>query len=72
MKRITLSADGNLITEARSVARAQGKTLSAAFREWLIEYTEQPASASEVMGLYRRLTHVKAGRHFTRQQMNER
>jgi hypothetical protein len=35
MKNITLSADENLIEQARLTAKAQRKTLNSAFREWL-------------------------------------
>jgi hypothetical protein len=36
MKNITLSADEDLIEQARLVARAQRRTLNAGFREWLV------------------------------------
>jgi hypothetical protein len=35
MKNVTLSADADLIEQARLVARTQHKTLNAVFREWL-------------------------------------
>ena len=41
MKNITLSADEDLIEQARLAARAQRKTLNAAFREWLVQFTAQ-------------------------------
>jgi hypothetical protein len=72
MKRITFSADEDLIEQARSVARAQGKTLTGVFRDWLIQFAAGPGSAKEVESLYRRLRHVNAGRRFTRKEMNER
>lgn len=72
MKNITLSADEDLIEEARLVARSQRKTLNAAFREWLIHFTGRSGSAKEVDSLMKRLQHVKAGRHFSRDEMNER
>jgi hypothetical protein len=71
MKRLTLSADADLIEQARAVARAQHKTLNAAFREWLQQYARQSGSAQEVDSLMKRLRHVRAGRHFTRAEMNE-
>ena len=43
MKNITLSADEDLIERARQIARAQHKTLNAAFREWLAH--SQPVRA---------------------------
>lgn len=72
MKNITLSADEDLIEQARLVARAQHKTLNAAFREWLLQFTERSGSGQQVDALLRRLNHVKAGRRFTRDEMNER
>jgi hypothetical protein len=72
MKNITLSADEDLIEQARLVARAQRKTLNAAFREWLAQFTAQAGTGEEVDALMRRLHHVNAGRRFTRDEMNER
>jgi hypothetical protein len=72
MKNVTLSADEDLIEQARLVARSQHKTLNAAFREWLLQYTAQAAAAHEVDSLMKRLGHVSAGRHFSRDEMNER
>ena len=72
MKNITLSADKDLIEQARLVARGQHKTLNAAFREWLERYASQSGSVQEVDALKRRLRHIRAGRHFSRDAMNER
>lgn len=72
MKNITLSADENLIEQARVVARAQHKTLNAAFREWLEQFAAQTGNVQEFDALMKRLGHVKAGRHFSRDEMNER
>ncbi len=72
MKNITLSADEHLIERARQTARSQHKTLNLAFREWLEDYVaggEALLGYDEVM---RRLSHVRAGRKFTRDEMNER
>ena len=72
MKNVTLSADEDLIEQARLVARSQRKTLNAAFREWLLQFTAQSGNGQEVDSLMKRLRHVDAGRHFTRDEMNER
>ena len=72
MKNITLSADEDLIEQARLVARSQRKTLNAAFREWLVSFTAQSGNRQEVDALMRRLRHVDAGRRFSRDEMNER
>lgn len=72
MKNITLSADENLIEQARLIAKSQHKTLNAAFREWLQQFTARAGNVQEYDALMRRLQHVKAGRRFTRDEMNER
>jgi len=72
MKNITLSAEETLIEQARLVARSQRKTLNAAFREWLLSFTAQSGGAQDVDALMRRLRHVDAGRHFGKDEMNER
>jgi hypothetical protein len=72
MKKVTLSADASLIKLARAVARSQHKTLNGAFREWLQRYAVEAGSAQELDSLMERLRHVRAARHFTRAEMNER
>ncbi len=72
MKNITLSADDDLIEQARAIARSQRKTLNAIFREWLIQFTAQSGSARQFDALMDRLRHVKGGGHFSRDEMNER
>jgi hypothetical protein len=72
MKNVTLSAEESLIEQARHVARSQRKTLNAAFREWLEQYAAQAGNALEFDALMKRLRHVRAGRRFTRDEMNER
>jgi hypothetical protein len=47
------------------------KTLTAACREGLQEFTAQSGSATEFDALMQRLEHVRAGRRFTRDEMNE-
>jgi hypothetical protein len=72
MKNVTLSAEEQLIEQARLVARSQHKTLNQAFREWLAQYASQAGSGPEFDSLMRRLRHVRAGRRFTREERNER
>jgi len=72
MKNVTLSADEDLIEQDRLVARSRRKTLNAAFREWLLQFTAQSGNGQEIDSLMKRLRHVNAGRHFTRDEMNER
>jgi len=47
MKNTTLSADKDLIEQAHLVARSQRKTLNAAFREWLLQFTGKAGSRQE-------------------------
>ncbi len=73
MKNITLSAEEHLIEQARQTARAQHKTLNAAFREWLEQYTAREGDVEAYDRLMKRLHgNVVAGRKFTREEMNER
>ena len=72
MKNITLSADESLIEQARLIAKSQHKTLNAIFREWLEQLTMRSGSTQEFDALMQRLKHVKAGKRFTRDEMNER
>jgi predicted transcriptional regulator len=72
MKNVTLSADDDLIEKARAVARSRRKTLNAAFREWLEQFTAESGSAAEYESLMQRLQHVESGHCFTRDEMNER
>jgi len=72
MKNITLSADEQLIEQARLLAKSQHKTLNAMFREWLAQFTAQSGGTQEFDALMKRLKHVRAGRRFSRDEMNER
>jgi hypothetical protein len=58
MKNVTLSADEDLIEQARQVARSQRRTLNAAFRAWLLQFTAQGGDGQEVAALMRRLCNV--------------
>ncbi len=72
MKNITLSADEQLIEQARLLAQSQHKTLNAMFREWLQQLTSQNGTTQEYDALMKRLKHVQAGRRFSRDEMNDR
>lgn len=72
MKNITLSADDDLIEKARSIARAQRKTLNAAFREWLTQFTASEGDAGSYDALMKHMRQVDSGGHYTRQELNER
>jgi hypothetical protein len=72
VKNITLSADENLIEQARLVAGSRRQTLNAAFRQWLEQYAAQSGGGAAVDALMRRLSHVRSAGRYTREQMNER
>lgn len=72
MKNVTLSADENLIEQARLVAQARRTTLNAAFREWLEQYAAQAGGGAAIESLMRRLRHIKSSGPYTRDEMNER
>jgi len=72
MKNITLSADEDLIEQARLVARAQRRTLNAAFREWLAQFAGTSQDAKKVEALMKRLRHIKSRGPYTRDEMHER
>lgn len=72
MKNITISADETLIDRARLVARARGRTLNTAFREWLEHYAAQAGGGVAVDALMRRLRHVRSAGPYNRDEMNQR
>jgi predicted transcriptional regulator len=72
MRNITLSAEDELIDRARLVARQRHTTLNEAFREWLAQFTASSSDVKQFDELMSRLAPMRAGRHFTRDEMNER
>lgn len=72
VKNVTLTADENLIEQARLVAQARHTTLNSAFREWLEQYAAQSGGGAAVDALMRRLRHVRSSGPYTRDEMNER
>jgi len=72
MRNVTLSAEEELIERARLIARERHTTLNEAFREWLTQFTSSNSSVEAFDDLMDRLKGVNAGRHFTRDELNER
>lgn len=73
MKNITLSAPEDLINQARKRAVMNGTTLNQEFREWLAsQAVDNEERLLRYHRLIKQLSHVDAGRHFTREEMNER
>jgi len=71
LKNITLTAEETLLRKARDMASAEHKTLNGLFREWIARYARQGVSTQEYRGLMKRFTHIRAGRGFSRDEMNE-
>lgn len=72
MKNLTLSADEDLIEKARVIARSQRRTLNAAFREWLEQFTASEGDVAGFDALMKTLRGIDAGKRFTRDELNER
>jgi hypothetical protein len=72
VRKINLSADEFAIDRAREVAQSEGKTLDEAFEEWLEWYASRNITHGEIEALFRSLKHVRAGRKFSRDEMNQR
>ena len=72
IRNITLSADENLIARARERAAAEHTSLNAAFRQWLAAYAHVDEARRGYADLMQRLSHVSAGRYFSRDELNER
>jgi hypothetical protein len=72
MRNVTLSADEELIDRARLVARQRHTTLNEAFREWLHQFAASSGDVKQFDELMSSLGPFRAGRRFTRDEMNER
>lgn len=75
MRNITLSAADTLIDRAREKARLQGLSLNDEFRKWLASYVEEQngeVAVTRFRAAMQTLSHVDAGRVFSRDEMNER
>ena len=73
MRNITLSADQDLIEEARTLAKSENSTLNEQFRLWLAAYTRKQRvhRFREVMDELQGKIDT-GGRKFSRDEMNER
>lgn len=72
MKNVTFSADEELIEKARLLARQRKATLNALFREWLSNFVEQQDAEERLADLENRIGYARAGRSFSREEMNAR
>jgi hypothetical protein len=71
-RNVTLSADDALIERARERARRERTTLNEVFRAWLARYAGTGGRSAEFDALMQRLSYARAGRRFTRDELNER
>jgi hypothetical protein len=73
MRNVTLSADEQLIENARRRAESEHTTLNSLFREWLARYAGEPRmTAEQIRQVVAAADHFRAGRRFTREERNER
>lgn len=72
LRNITLSAEEDLIARARARAEADNTTLNKEFRRWLEKYADKIRDGEEFERLMDQLRYVRAGRKFSRDEMNER
>jgi len=71
MTNVTFKVDEPLISKARLRARQENRSLNAVFVDWLRLYTGK-GKASDYATLKKKWKHIKSGRHFTRDELNER
>ena len=71
-KNITLSADDTLLKRAREKARRENTSLNRLFRGWIRKYVNRDHIDTEYDLLMQSLSEVRAGRKFSRDEMNER
>ena len=72
VKNITFNADERLIQRARTKAMAHHQTLNEVFRQWLKYYVSSNSTQEGYSALMDKLSYAKPGKHFTRDDMNER
>ncbi|MBA3613489.1 MAG: hypothetical protein H0W49_11395 [Nitrospirales bacterium] len=72
MKNILFKAGSTLFHKAMEQARKAGMTLNDAFRQWLRGFAGQGTGEANYRDLMKRLQYARPGRHFSRQDLNER
>lgn len=74
LRNITLSADDQLIDQARKKATLAQSTLNVEFRKWLASYagSQNEAAVSRFRAVMQQLGQVDAGRTFSRDELNQR
>jgi len=72
MRNITLSAESELIQQAREVAVRRKTTLNQLFRDWLAEVVGQKDREKNLEQIWKKTRYAEAGGKFTREEMNAR
>ncbi len=72
IKNITFTADETTIQLARQRAAVENTTLNELVRRWLAQYITNTASANHFDEIMEQLAYARAGRKFSRDEMNER
>ena len=72
LKNITLSAEEELIRKAREKANKEHTTLNATFRQWLKQYINRNTKTIDFNTFMEQLNYADPGRHFSREELNER
>jgi hypothetical protein len=72
LKNITLSAEEELINKARAKANKEHTTLNATFRQWLKQYIHKNTKTIDFNNFMEQLDYAEPGRHFSREESNER
>jgi len=72
LKNITLSADEDLIKKARKKSQKENTTLNENFRKWLSRYVSSDKENFDYYEFKSGFRHVKAGKTFSREELNER
>ncbi len=70
MKNITLSADEELIEQAREWARLQKSTLNSLFRQWLSDLVKRKDAEERLKALELRMSYARSGGKFSREEIN--
>jgi hypothetical protein len=72
LRNVTFSAEERLLEAARRKAVRERRSLNEAFREWLRRYVEKDNAGERFDRIMNRLRYVRAGKKFTRAELNER
>ena len=71
-QNVTLRVDRAVLSRARRKALAENRSLNSVVDVWLRQYVGDPSGVEEYRRIMGSLTHVRARRKFTREEMNER